>query len=165
MSEKKTTFDFLSDPPYQKREGLFERIGWVFMGLLVLAAALGLFGKGMLAHAELKEDTFHLYYDRFIHYGDLSTIRLEVPASTGEPGVVAVALSNSYLHNFRIEHIVPEPESSAHGDQTLFWFTTTHTGQPVSIQLRMEPEKVGRLEGKIFVNGEQGHVFHQFVYP
>jgi hypothetical protein len=165
MSEKNSTFDFLSDPSFQRREFIFERVGWALMAIIVLAAALGLFGKGVMAHAELKNDQFHLRYDRFIHYGDLATIKIEIPAPAGEPGIVAIALTNSYLHSFRIEQIIPEPESSAHGDQTLFWFTTTNTGQPIAIQLRMEPERVGRLEGKIFVNGEQGHAFHQFVYP
>ncbi|WP_141733425.1 hypothetical protein [Oligoflexus tunisiensis] len=165
MSEIKTTLDTLSDPGFQKREFLFERVGWACMGIILLAASLGVFGKGVLSQAELRGKQFHLQYDRFLHRHDLTTLKLEIPPIHGEPGVIAVAFPNTYLHKFRIEHITPAPESSAHGDQTLFWFTATHTGEPTTILWSLEPQEMGRLEGRIFVNGAEGYAFRQFVYP
>lgn len=165
MSENNASLDFLSDPPFQRRESIFERLGWVFMGLTLLAAALGLFGQGVLARAELSRNNFRLHYDRFVHYGDLIKLKIEVPPDAGDAGIVAVALPNSYLHSFRSDRIVPDPESSAHGDQTLFWFTNTYAGQSISILFYLEPEKLGRIQGKIIVNGEEEFVFDQFVYP
>ena len=165
MSENKTSFDFLADPPFLKREILFERAGWVFMGLVVVAALLGLFGNGLLSEVVLKKDQFEMKYQRFLHFGKLTTLDIEVVPQTSETGVVAIAFSHGYLHNFRMETIQPAPESSAHGDQILFWFTATGASEPVKVQIRLEPQKIGMLEGKIFVNGEDGYVFRQFVYP
>lgn len=165
MSENKTTFDFLADPAFLRAETIFERVGWVFIALMVVAAMLGLFGKGYLSEAALKNEHFHMKYERFLHFGDLTSLEIEVMPEKGESGVVAIAFSNAYMHRFRIERIQPDPESSAHGDQILFWFTATGTGEPVKVQFRMEPQKIGALEGKIFVNGEDGYVFRQFVYP
>jgi hypothetical protein len=165
MSENKSTFDFLAGPSFQRREYLFERTGWVLMGLILIAAAVGLFGKGWLSEAVLSQDTFRMEYDRFLHAGDITSLRLEIPAERQEEGIIAVAFPNHYLHKFRIERIVPEPESSAHGDQTVFWFTVTRTGQPVTLLFRLEPQEMGRLNGTIYVNGANGHDFHQFIYP
>lgn len=165
MSENKTSFDFLADPAFLRRENLFERVGWIFMGLLVVAAMLGLFGNGILSESILKKEQFQMKYDRFLHFGDLTTLEIEVASEKGEAGVVAIAFATDYMHKFRLEKIQPEPESSAHGDQILFWFTATGTKGPVKIQFRMEPQTIGTMEGKIFVNGEDGYVFRQFVYP
>lgn len=165
MSENKTSFDFLADPAFLRSEKIFERAGWVFMALVVVAAMLGLFGNGYLSETVLKTDQFQMKYDRFLHFGDLSRLEIEIPPQKGESGVVAIAFSNAYMHSFRVERIQPDPESSAHGDQILFWFTATGTGEPVKVQFHLEPQTIGTLEGKIFVNGEDGYVFRQFVYP
>lgn len=165
MSEKTSSLEVLSNSLFQRREFIFERMGWLVMGLILLAAALGLFGKGMLSRAVLETEQFSLQYDRFLHYGNLTTLKIDVPANGGDVGVVAVAMPNSYLHQFRIEKIVPEPESTAHGNQTVFWFTATSADEPISILFRIEPEQVGKMEGQIFVNSEQGYAFKQFVYP
>lgn len=165
MSENKTSFDCLAGPAFLKGEKIFERVGWVFMVLVIVAAMLGLFGKGYLSEAVLDREHFQMKYQRFLHFGDLTSLEIEIPPQRSETGVVAIAFSNTYMHNFRIERIQPDPESSAHGDQILFWFTATRTGEPVKIQFRLEPQKIGTLEGEIFVNGEDGYVFRQFVYP
>ena len=165
MSENKSSCDFLADPSFLRRERLFERVGWLFMGLVVVAAMLGLFGNGFLSEAVMEKEQFHMKYDRFLHFGDLTTLEIEIAPGSGENGVVAIAFATDYMHKFRLEKIQPEPESSAHGDQILFWFTSTGTGEPVKVQMRLEPEEIGTLEGKIFVNGEDGYVFRQFVYP
>jgi hypothetical protein len=165
MSENKTSLDFLADPPFLRREFLFERVGWVFMGLVVVAAILGLFGNGLLSEAVLKNEQFQMKYHRFLHFGNLTSLDIEIASQKSEEGIVAIAFSNAYLHSFRIETIQPAPESSAHGDQILFWFTATGASEPVNVQIRLEPQKIGILEGKIFVNGEDAYVFRQFVYP
>jgi hypothetical protein len=165
MSENKTSFDFLADPAFLKGEKIFERVGWVFMALVIVAAMLGLFGKGYLSEAVLDREQFQMKYQRFLHFGDLTSLEIEIPPQRSESGVVAIAFSNAYMHNFRIERIQPDPESSAHGDQILYWFTATRTGEPVKVQFRLEPQTIGTLEGEIFVNGEDGYIFRQFVYP
>lgn len=165
MSENKTSFDFLAGPAFLRAENIFERAGWVFMALVIVAAMLGLFGNGYLSDSVLKNEHFQMKYDRFLHFGDLTSLEIEVPPQKGGPGLVAIAFSNAYMHSFRIERIQPDPESSAHGDQILFWFTTTGPDETVKVQFRLEPQKIGSLEGKIFVNGEDGYVFRQFVYP
>lgn len=165
MSENDSGFDFLADPSFERREIIFERTGWLIMGMILVAAALGLFGNGLLSQTVLEKDQFRMVYDRFLHFGDLTSLTIEIPPHRSDAGVIAVAFSNSYLHNFRIEKIVPDPESTAHGEETLFWFTATNTGEPVTVQIRLEPQKVGSMEGKIFVNGEMGYTFQQFVYP
>ncbi len=165
MPENKLSFDFLADPSFQRREIIFERIGWVFMAILLAAAALGLFGNGVLSGRVLQNEQFRLEYERFLHFGDLTNLKIEIPPHRSEAGIVAVAFSNAYLHQFRIERIVPEPESAAHGGDTLFWFTATNTGEPVTIQIRLEAQKIGSLEGKISVNGDESYTFQQFVYP
>lgn len=165
MSENKSSLDFLADPSFIRRENVFERIGWVFMGVVLMGAALGLFGKGFLSQAVLQKEQLRMEYDRYLHFGDLTSLEITIPPHKSDAGIVAIAFPNSYLHKFRIERIIPDPESSAHGNQTLFWFTTTNTGESVAIQFRLEPQEIGSMEGKIFVNGEEGYAFQQFVYP
>jgi hypothetical protein len=165
MSESKSTFDFLAGPSFRRCEYLFERLGWALMGLILIGAAVGLFGKGWMSEASLQNDQFRMEYERFLHSNGHTTLRLEIPVDRQAEGVIAVAFPNSYLHRFRIERIVPEPESSAHGDQTVFWFTVLKSGQPVTLLFRLEPQEIGKLNGTIHLNGENGYAFHQFVYP
>lgn len=165
MSENKTSFEYLADPSFRRKEFLFERSGWAFMGAILLAAALGLFGNGPLSQSELETEKFRMKYDRFLHFGDLTSLEIRIKPHSSDAGVVAIAFPNDYLHNFRIEKIIPDPESSAHGEQTLFWFATTNTGDPITVQFRLEPQEIGSMDGTIYVNGEKGNAFHQFVYP
>jgi hypothetical protein len=165
MPENKTIFEFLADPAFERREFLFERTGWAFMGLILLAAALGLFGNGPFSHAVLQKDQFRMEYQRYLHFGHLTQLKIEIPPHKSDAGVIAIGFPNSYLHKFRVEEIVPDPESIAHGEQTLFWFTATNTGEAVTLQFRLEPQEAGRMDGRIFVNGDEGYAFHQFVYP
>lgn len=165
MSENNSSLDYLANSAFESREIIFDRIAWAFMTAILLAAALGLFGNGFLSQAVLQTEQLRLEYDRFLRFGVLTTLQIEIPPHRSDAGIVAVAFPNSYLHNFRSETIVPDPESSAHGDQTLFWFTATNTGETVTVQMRLEPQKIGSIEGKIFVNGAEAYTFQQFVYP
>src|SRR5919106_6001727 len=67
MPEESLQID--QDLAYQQREWLVERVGWIVMLLLIVAAAAGIFGNGVLSRASVSDGKqLRIEYERFAHY-------------------------------------------------------------------------------------------------
>jgi hypothetical protein len=131
---------------------------------LLIAIALGLLGKGPLSEAGVgsSEDAIQMKYERFMRHRSPDNLRLTVQPSSD---TVRVMLDSQYARRIEIEKITPEPEHVISGpDATTFVFNAGSSGQ-MHAQFYIRPEKVGKLEGWIAVEGKPRHTFSQFVYP
>lgn len=151
------------DVAYQRAEWTVQRIGWLLMALVVLAAALGFAGTGPVSRRSLVAPggNLRLGYERFIRRNAPALLTVHVP-----PGHDRVWMRQSFLGTIRLIGIEPEPAAAIPaGDHLVYRFTTRHPDSGFDLVIRFEPESVGGNRGAIGVPGGDSLTFRQFVYP
>ena len=170
MTKKRETdggFEVNEDLVFQRRQYVVQRIGWVFMALLVLAALLGAFGRGALSRrsAASPDGTVRVEYDRF---GRLNAqTRLELAVSP-PPGTKELRLwiDRKYMRNFERIETDPEPQRvDLAADRITLVYQITDKGSPLLVRLLLEPETAGNFSGRAGIDGGEPVHFDQFVYP
>lgn len=136
-----------------------QRVGWVLVLAIMLAAALGVFGHGILSKKVVQLENAQATYERFFRYEAEMEIRFSV-ADGAAP--TQVYFSQDYLKNMRIEQIVPEPKESFTRSGSVFFVFGEDTPREVSFYLMAE--KVGTIQGEVGINNANFHL-SQFIYP
>ena len=170
MAERRWTgeLEIAHDPALERQTVDLQLIGWAIMGLVVLAALLGLFGNGPLSSATVGSSgsPLRVEYDRFLRHQAPQRLRLHVEPGVSESDEVRVWVSSSFLDNVQIERIEPRPERvEAGSDGQTFTFLVAGRGETPTIEIRFVPERVGRLAIRMRIPGRRGVAFTQFVYP
>jgi hypothetical protein len=149
---------------FQRREWVIQRIGWVILALILIAALTGVFGRGPLAHQKLANDTAMIEYERFVRRDADTRWELtlrEAPAG----GHAEVAIDAQFARNFEITAIHPEPTSTAlSGGRWIYRFERQAAGEMLVVFV-VQPERVGRHEGAITANDSAPFQLWQLTYP
>jgi hypothetical protein len=168
------------DLAYQRREWLFERIGWIIMALLILAGLLGLFGQGWLSSTGATDPAgaVHLRYDRFLHFDEPTQLVLTIPRAAVAGGRCRVWMDRDYLAQVQIQTITPQPQRQELGaDRHWFVFEIAEPGERVQVVFWLTPAVRGSLSGRLGVATagaaevaaaaapESDLSFGHFVYP
>ena len=150
--------------PFQRREWIVQRIGWVLLALLLLAGALGLFGSGPLAERSLDNGAARLEYERFVR-SDADTrwtLTLHQPAAGG---TADIAIDADFAANFEIVSIQPAPSATAlSAGRWVYSFETRDSGE-VPVVFIVQSRKIGRHDGTIAVADAAPFVISQLTYP
>jgi hypothetical protein len=155
----------LNEPlPFQRREWLVQRIGWVLMALVIVAGALGLFGDGPLAQRKAANSALQIEYDSLLHRNAQTTWVLTVRAPPRE-GRYRLALDASWARQFRIDDIEPRPQSTAPDGGRWIYEFRSQEGRATPILFHVEPRSIGRFEGSVQLEGAPPLAVTQFVYP
>lgn len=161
MSGEGNKLQLDQDPAFQRANWRFERIGWGVMAVLMLAALVGVFGKGPLSDATARADNATLRYQRFSHWESPDRLAFNVRAP-GEQTVLR--LSRAYIERVWVEDITPAPA----GTRTLpDWIEFRfHTGGGEStITFHIQPQAFGLQRARYAVGDGAPVAFWQFVYP
>lgn len=157
--------ELAEDLGFQERMWRAQRISWVIMGLLALAALLGLFGGGPLAGASAggRGDPVSVAgYERFVRLGSPTALRVRLDPPPGR-GEVRLWVGGRYLEGVRLQRITPEP-AGARVDSGGVLYTFRTSGGPAVVTFDLEPDRAGLAEGTLRSGG--GRVtFRQLVYP
>jgi hypothetical protein len=143
-----------------------QRLGWAVMLLIVIGAALGVFGHGPLADGQARAAGLTLNYDRFARHGATSSLEAEVepPALRGD--TVSLWLTRSYLDGVELESVIPEPERMAtRGDLVVFTFVTAERSGPTRITFTLRPDEYWSEHARAGIEGGESVAFRQFIYP
>jgi hypothetical protein len=166
MAKNKTTVeqvttDLQMDEQIQMQENgwKFQAIGLLFIIALVLAAALGLFGDGILSQKKQASNDIQIEYERFYRF----EARMPVKIKVEDTGVrLMVSFPNSYLQNFEIESILPEPNNNTfEGDRVQYEFDGKDR---MNVTFYLIPRKVGNFQSSIEVNQSHFQINH-FIFP
>ena len=167
--DEKGSLQIEQDLPYQRGAWQRQRVLWVLLTLVLLAAVLGLFGPGLLgdAHAGDTSAPLWLQYPRFAHtYAEGNTLRFQVAPAAVNAGQVRLWLSRAYLERVEVRRIEPEPAAvEAAGDRYIYVFSAPALSAPTSILFHVEPDSFGRLTGRAGLEGGAEFDFSQIVYP
>lgn len=150
------------DLDLERREWKARNVANVLLGLALVAAALGLFGSGVLSDASVKSDgaSFAVEYDRFLRFGAPATVHVELTSGNDEANV---SLSRSYLEQFDIRSIKPTPESvTALPDRLVYTFKYQ---PPARVDFNLLPRHIGRQRATVIVDSDDAATFSQLVYP
>ncbi|MDP9365344.1 MAG: hypothetical protein M3Q10_14155 [Chloroflexota bacterium] len=156
------------DLGFQRREWALQRLGWLAMGAAILAALLGLTGRGPLSRATAGADggALRLEYQRFERLQAPTTLRVLLGAGATGDGQAEVWLAREYLEAVEIEQIEPEPQESRAGtDRTTYVVAVDQAAEPVAVTFHLRHETFGRRSGRIGLPDGTAVDFTQVVYP
>jgi hypothetical protein len=154
------------DLRFQELTWIAERLGWVVMAVIVIAALFGLFG-GPNARSQARDGSgrVQVEYQRFQRL--LAPTELKITLEASNEAIVDVAIGEQLAGVFEIRTISPQPlESFAHDGGVLLRFAVTGENKaPVQIVMMGVPGKPGRAAGDIGLLGEAPARLNIFVYP
>jgi len=173
MAESKCVRDLEvhEDLKFQRRSWLVQRVGWIVMALVLLAALVGLFGGAGLLGGEAKagsEDAMvSVSYERFLRFMKPTTLQIQLSQEAGKEGNVSVWLDREYLDGLQVQQITPQPDAARTGPERLTYvFEVDHLNGPATITFDLLPEQeIGALRGRVGIGAGEQVSFGQFVYP
>jgi hypothetical protein len=152
------------DMVLQCREWRAERIGWVVMALLVLAALLGVFSHGLLSDttAASRDGALRVDYERFAH----KTARTQfVITLTRAPQDPRIRLSPSFLEFHDIEVLYPVPLRSSSGAAGLDLVFAPATTGDLAVHIGARPKRFGVASLSVEIGDQSRASFTQLIYP
>lgn len=157
------------DMPFQRKDWVAQRIGWVLMGLIVLAALLGLTGRGAMSSAVAgeKQGALWVEYNRYARFQTPERVHLHWgPGAADGEGIVRVWVNNGLLEQNKLERITPEPKRMLTGsDRITLEFEQDSGSTEGSATLDLNVEQIGRCDVEIGIDHGPQVRFRQFVYP
>ena len=156
--------EILRPKRFQRREWLVQRIGWVLIGLVLLAAALGVFGSGPLAKRMSANPALQIDYEWLTRNHSQTTWKL-TPRAPPVDGRYRVVLDANWAQHFQVNAIQPQPSSSSLADGRWVYEFEARDARALQIVFHVETRKAGMLEGSIQLNDAAPLQVALFVYP
>lgn len=154
------------DMAFQRRTWLVERVGWIVLGAVLIAALLGFFGGGGPAastETASEDGSLSMHYERFLRLDTPTQLRV-VARPPGR--TLRLWLDREYFESFEVTRVVPPParvESAT--DRYVYEFPLAAPGEAATIRFHVEPLEAWRVSGRLGVEGGADLGFDQFVYP
>ncbi len=130
------------DLGFQRSWWKFERVVWIFFGLLIVADLAGAFGRGPLADAHLENSAMAVKYERIERAESPSMLHIDFNASSIHDGKVQLFVSDSIVNKLGAERVIPAPEVSVVGNGGIT-YTFPATSTPASVAFALQPDSPG----------------------
>ena len=156
---KKHPLDFQDELELHKKGWIAQRIGWIFLAMVFTAAAIGVFGDGVISKRRISNGDVTIEFEKFSRFQ--TTMRLRISLRQSDR-TVQLKIPQHYLEQCEIEKLVPEPEQQfIVDDLQVYTFNAQRRG---NIFLYLTPKKVGQIKSTFRVN-DTDFTFSHFVYP
>jgi hypothetical protein len=155
------------DLQFQRWEWIFQRVGWVVLVAIILAALAGLLGHGPLSRTQTADpdNKLTIEYNRFLQYHDPSTLTIRVNEGASGPEL-RLSFGRDYVEQLDIQAVVPPPvRVEAGADRAVYVFRVAEAGRPLMVTAHFEANRMGPLRGEIGIDEQEPARFRQFVYP
>jgi hypothetical protein len=153
------------DIEHEKREWKIERVGWVIMAVLLLAALAGLLGTGPLSKAVAGDRASSLWveYHRFERYQSPTKITIHVRSDNPH---IRLWINDGFVRMVDLTHIDPEPDHVEAGStRYTFPMTLTDTDKDIVVTVYFKTNEFGRMNTEIGLEEGPSLSFSQLVYP
>lgn len=159
-TDRYRSLELEEDLPFQQTVWRVERVGWVFMALIVLASLLGLIGKGGLGRTRAGDPAaLQVEYDRFVHRSAPAQLCIRLSVA----GPFSLRMPFQYLRQVEVSRVMPRPLSVSSQEGVVTYLFAAVQGS-TDIVFDMTPRDPGTLKG--FVESDRQRIdFAQFVYP
>lgn len=157
----KTDLEIEEHLPMQERGWKVQAIGLSFILAMVLTAAVGLYGNGLISKKTVSSNNATVEYQRFYRFQSPMELKLELNMPN-EGNEVIVSLPGKYLESFQVDSVLPEPDKNVmNGDQLQYHFNGTGN---FTITFYLIPQRIGAIDGSIEVNNSRFELNH-FIFP
>jgi hypothetical protein len=153
------------DLDFQRRWWRFERVVWTLFVVVILCDIAGVFGRGPLAGAHIKNSVLDVSYDRIQRYSTPSIVKVRLDPAAASDGKYHLSVSESLIDDLGTERVIPEPESTAMGGGGLTYTFAAVPGSPGIAQFALEPTKPGVFHFTLQVPGTPAIHARIFVMP
>ena len=155
------------DLEYQRRAWRFQRIGWIVIGLVLVGALLGVFGKGPLSRSVAADprNRIAVEYDRIARYESPFRLVIHFQPIPESSQTARLWIDRQYARSLKLEQITPEADrAELTGDGFVYVFHVS-AGQPSTVTLTGTMQDLGWVDGRLGIDPTDAVVFRQFVLP
>jgi hypothetical protein len=159
--------DVPSDLRWQRVEWRVQRVGWVCLALLVLAAAAGMLGPGPLGRARAGgPGDLTVEYHRVEHREAPTAFHVHLPADAVRDGMVRLRLGRANPKVLEIERVTPEPARVEAAPDGLVYVIHVADGGPAEVRFSVRFERSGLFATRLGLPDDGRAVdFRQLVLP
>jgi len=166
--QKARSIDVDEDIAWQRRTWMIQRLGWLGMGGLVLAALTGVFGHGPVSWQQASDPAglVRVEYERFERQLSEHTLKVDIAPGAATGGAVALRLNGAFLDATEMKEIVPRPqEERSAGRDVEYVFPVARPDQPATVRFVLKLKEARTIQAEIGLAGREPARFTQFVYP
>jgi hypothetical protein len=164
--QEDTALEIDDDLEHQRHAWRFQRVGWIAIGVLLLAAVLGLFGKGPLSRSVIADSRHRIIieYDRIARYETAFRLVIQLEALPESPRTARLWIDPRYARSLRIEQIAPDADRTETGADGLTYVFHV-SAAPAIITVTGTMQDVGWVHGRVGTGPGDAVDFRQFVFP
>lgn len=156
------------DIAHQQTMWRVERVGWVLMALILVAALLGLLGPGPLSHttANDRQSVLSVEYDRFVRNQAPVEFRIYLSSGAVHEGDVRLWLNREFVMRAQIDQINPEPErTELDSRRFIYVLAAPKLEESSQATIHFKPNGFGLTRVQLGIDGGAEVEFTQWVYP
>ena len=130
---------------------------------IALAALAGVFGRGLVASAELRspDGQLEVAYERVTRANVRTHLTVRLPASSGEVGIW---VDRELLDQHELSALVPEPDRSISSGERITYYFQVEPG--AAIEFVLEPGQIGLRHWRVGLNSTRSMLeIRCFVLP
>ena len=111
------------DLRFQRKWWMVERIVWILFLLIIIADLLGAFGREWLAkaHTIAPDKSLEIAYESVERFHAPSILTIKASPTAVQNGMLQLWVSQSIVKSLGKERVIPQPQSSAIGDQGILY--------------------------------------------
>ncbi|MBT1700950.1 hypothetical protein KK083_28920 [Fulvivirgaceae bacterium PWU4] len=138
---------------------IVQRIGWVLLLLLLIAASLGVFGTGWLSAGHVAGKNGTVSFERIARFETPMKLVVQIEKADGD---IEIRIPRSYLDCMEIDKIVPEPATQkAAGGSAIYTFDAEAES---TITFYLMPESTGSIHTELTIDNTNFPIAH-FIFP
>jgi hypothetical protein len=154
------------DPALEERLKLARKIGWTIFTLILIAALLGLLGRGPLSEKRVGDASAYVEFQRFDHYEAPTRLLIGFDEEPARSDKLRVAIERRYLKNVLIDEITPHPFSTeSTEDAVVFIFALAGDRPKGEIWLDLKGTTFGWSKGQVTIGSAKPLAVEQFFFP
>lgn len=163
----RTTLQLSEDMAFLRNTWRWQRIGWLCMAALIVAATLGAFGRGPIASAEVSATgILSARYERLVREQALTDTHIEAAPRAITNGRFELMIDREFLAGMQIVEIQPQPVAvTALPTGLLFRFTAAYSNDPLAIRFTLRPVSAGSQTARLWMADGTALRLQQFVFP
>lgn len=143
----------------QKKGWMIQRVGWILMAVLVILAAFGFFGDGMISKKYVQSGDQKFEYQQYSRFESRMELKFDLHSNSNQN---IISFPVSYLEKFRVESILPDPKQNFSNSNRINYVFDGKGA--LKIIFYLIPQNIGRLDADVLVN-DQRFNFNHFIYP
>ena len=157
----------IDDIGFQRKEWAVQRVGWVLVALLVVAALAGVFGAGPLSETTnaAEDGTVEVEYERFIRHVGTTTMTVSLGAASVEDGKAQLYISRDLATGWRLEDVSPAPSTESSTEEWLIYEFDVLGDTPPEVKFLYRGDGFGRHAGVLRAGGGTPVPMWQWIYP